>query len=611
MIHEILQFVEYLEKNNREIFSENLELKEGFYAFVEPQNDGLVIKENNVLKVDDKSEKNNLYNAFLERYINSEMLNAMKSFNSGPKVFIAIGSPFGIALTGKAYKANARIKLENAAGAYFKAAEKYIDPKNEQHVNWYKQFRLFVETKMFDFLESNEEFNKVKDAYLFCFFHKEPSIDDFKEIHTRFLSEKLYNKDKYNVKSSDGKIYGISDSLSGFNDSKVFLKHQTAPVELNYRVNGNEALKLYKFFRLQQKNKILPNPMPIFVDENELTGEAVNFYKTDTKKGHKEIIEHLYNQRKEDLQNYYLIYFHNGQKGSRIIDLDFVPVFHYKMDDIPSIKPLFKMTSKNDGELLKEYKIENRFDFQTRVLNVIINKQLIQETKNGLWIKYFDELDVKPEYGATETIVNLFYKYRKSFYDYIYKSKQEAITNTMFHDIMFNTVIDDIQHDKEHNKTYSIKNKLNIWFSLYNYFNHNKNKENMASKITELLEKCRKVANNDGEHLTDDPKEFTFMAGQIIYFLLDKSESANKTHAVLEPFLQKTRVDQLRIAIKNTINAYKHAIDFGKGRFEKLAKEVLTFDEDINLKDFQPFLLAGYFAESVIYEKKKDELNDE
>ncbi|MFW6224696.1 MAG: hypothetical protein ACOC4B_00340, partial [Bacteroidota bacterium] len=393
--------------------------------------------------------------------------------------------------------------------------------------------------------------------------------------------------------------------LSGFNDSKVFLKHQTAPVELNYRVNENEALKLHKFFRLQQKNKILPNPMPIFVDEKELTEEAVKFYKQDTKKGHKEIIEHLLEDRKDDLHNYYLIYFHNGQKGSRIVDLDFVPVFHYKMDNMPIIMPLFRMTSKKDGELLKEYKVENRFDFQNRILNIIFNKQLIQETTNGLWIKYFDDLDVKPEYGATDTIVNLFYKYRKSIYDYIYKSRQDSITNNMFQDIMSNSVIDDIIHDEEKNKTFSIKNKLNIWFSLFNFFNYNKNEENMASKVPELLEKCRKVANNDGEHLSDDPKEFAFMAGQIIYFLLDKSESANKTHALLEPFLQKTKVNQLQIAIKNTINAYKHALDFGKGRFERLSKEVLAFEDDINLKDLQPFLLAGYFAEPIIYEKNK------
>lgn len=606
MIHEITQFIDYLEKDNQEVFSENLQLKEGIYVFAEPEGEELVIKEDNILHVSDDNEKDELYNEFLERYLNSEMLNAMKSFNSGPKVFIAIGSPFGIALSGKAYKSNARIRLQNAADAYFKAAYRYLDEDNENQLKWYNQFKEFVKTKMFDYLDENkEEFQKVKDAFLFCFFHKEPSVQDFKNIHERFLSDKLFNKDKYNIKTSNGELFGISDNLSGFNEGKVFLKHQTAPVELNFRVNGEVAMKLYKFFRLQQKNKILPNPMPIFVDENELTDKAVKFYKQDTKKGHKEIVEHLLEYKKSDLHNYYLIFFHNNQKGSRIIDLDFVPVFRYKTDDMPPICAIFKVSGKKNEEFQEDKKIQNIFDFQNRVLNVIFNHQLLQETKNGLWIKYFDDLEVKPEYGATDTIINLFYKYRKSIYDYVYKSRIQAISGRAFHDIMRNSVLDDIRHDEEHNKNYSIKTKLNIWFSLFNYFNNHKTSENMASKIPELLEKCRKVANHNEMHLSDDPKEFVFAAGQLVFYLLDQSESANKTHALLEPFLQKSNINSLKLAISNSFNTYKHAIDFGKGRFERLSKEVLGYESEINLKEFLPFFLAGYFAEPVIYEKKE------
>ena len=376
----------------------------------------------------------------------------------------------------------------------------------------------------------------------------------------------------------------------------MFLLHQTAPLDINYRVTGLIAMKLHKFFRLQQKNKVLPNPLPLFVDRDELTKEAISIYKSDRKKGHKEIIEDLINKG-ENLQNYYLFYFQNNLKGSRIIDLDFVPVFRYKVDDIKLHEPF-----SVGGKLLNQ-QINNIFDFQNNIVNKIFNNQLIQETINGLWIKYFDDLEVKPEYGATDSIVNLFYKYRKAFYDYIYKSKRQAITSMMFHDIMQNSILDDVRHDKEYNKGYRIKEKLNIWFSLYNYFNNNKNNVHMASKIPELLEKCRKVANDNNEHLSDDPKEFAFAAGQIIYFLLNKSEAGNKTHALLEPFLQKTKAEHLQNAISNTIGVYKHAIDFGKGRFERLSKEVLAYETDVNIKDLQRFILAGYFAQPVIYEK--------
>jgi CRISPR-associated protein Csh1 len=50
---------------------------------------------------------------------------------------------------------------------------------------------------------------------------------------------------------------------------------------------------------------------------------------------------------------------------------------------------------------------------------------------------------------------------------------------------------------------------------------------------------------------------------------------------------------------------YKHEIDISKGRFEKLASEVLAYESDINMKDYLRYFLAGCFAQSVIYEKKE------
>ncbi len=615
MLHEISQFVNYLENNSPDVFAENLRLKEGLYVFLEKVNNELVIKEENTLKVDNETEKNSLYDAFLDRVSSTEMINAMKSFNSGPKVYIAIGTPFGISFSGKGLKLGKEKRLF-AADAYFKAASNYIDKENQKYLDWFNEFQLFVKNRMFEYLESKEEYQKVKDNYMFYFFLKEPLKDDFINVYNKYLSERIFNDNSYNIPRTkkdtipNENTFGIPDCLSGFNSKKPFLEHKTAPSEVNHRINLQTAFKLQKFFDLQQKNKILPNPMPIFVDVAELTRKAIKFYKEDTRKGHKEIIDDLLKE-KENLQNYYLIYFQNGLKGSRIIDVDFVPVFRYKTDDMLEIKVLFKVKSKDKGELLHNYKINNVFEFQEKIADKIFNKQLIKMTEKGLWLKYFDDLDVKPEYGATEIIVNLLYKYRKAFYDYIYKSKEQAITSKVFYDIMSNSILDDIRHDeyntnkKYHTKEFLIKEKLNIWFSLYNYFNHNKNSENMASKIPELIERCKKIANNDNEHLSDDPKEFAFAAGQIIYFLLDKSEAGNKTHALLEPFLQKTQAMHLQNAIGNTIGVYKHAIDFGKGRFERLSKEVLAYETDVNIKDLQRFILAGYFAEPVIYEKTK------
>ena len=305
MIHEIAQFVDYLEENSPDVFRENLKLKEGLYVFLEKEGDDLVIKDENVLRVKKDTEKNELYEKILELRVNTEMLNAMKSFNSGPKIYIEIGSPFAISISYKAILEKGINKRLAAAKAYFKAAEKYMND-NDKQKKWKDELEIFVINKMFDIIEKKDLFSDLKKTDTIYFFLKEPTLSDYIENHKRFLSEKLFNKDKFNVKSEVGEIFGISDNLSGFNDKKEFLKHQTASIDLNYRVSGKDALKLYKFFRLQQKNKVLPNPMPVFVDKDELTEEVIKFYKEDTKRGHKEIIEHLL-EKNENLQNYYLI----------------------------------------------------------------------------------------------------------------------------------------------------------------------------------------------------------------------------------------------------------------------------------------------------------------
>jgi CRISPR-associated protein Csh1 len=114
------------------------------------------------------------------------------------------------------------------------------------------------------------------------------------------------------------------------------------------------------------------------------------------------------------------------------------------------------------------------------------------------------------------------------------------------------------------------------------------------------------VANDDNVLLDDqNVGEFLFAAGQIIYFLLSKSKTSNPTHALLEPFLQKSSAPQLQNAIANAVNAYKHEISFYKDRFERLASQVLAFDTNENLKNYQRYLLAGYFAPSIIYKSNK------
>jgi CRISPR-associated protein Csh1 len=180
----------------------------------------------------------------------------------------------------------------------------------------------------------------------------------------------------------------------------------------------------------------------------------------------------------------------------------------------------------------------------------------------------------------------------------------------MFEDMMSQSILSNIRKDEVKTIRFSwnnqIKHKLNIWFSLYNLFN--KNKENMESKLEELIIKSKEVAK--GEAHINSCEEFAFAAGQIVSFLIDRSVATNKTYSLLEPYLQKVKSGQLQDAIAQSIAVYKHDVSTYKGAFHALASNVLTYDSAIDMKPLLKFFLAGCFADCVIYSKKNSNINE-
>jgi CRISPR-associated protein Csh1 len=606
MIKEIVQFTKALPKGT---FSRNLQLKEGLYIFLDVQEEGgkavlkNVDKEGNLVKEDyavftKNSEMNPFFEECLQIQSNSIPVSHAKIFNPNKKIYGASCSPFVVAFTKKNFtKYDKALLTKELSDQYFKKASVYV---KEKYKKTFQLFRDYLPENIYKLLNSLQEFHEAKDNYSVNLYLKSITLSDYIEVHSHYLKDNVFNKEDYNA-FVEKETFGISDSLSGFNEKKRFLKHQTSLSKFNYRIKGNDALYLWKFFKLQQ-NKQIPNPCPVFVNSEELNKATVRLHQDGMALSHAQLIIELLKNPKEELSNFYLIYFQGGLKGSKIIDIDFVPLFKYSVDYL-KLQEFFSIGGKIEAK-----KIINVFQLQDEVFNTIFNGKLCP--KEG-WIRYFDDIEPDLKYHFTYAICNLMLQYRKSIYDYIYKSSHESITCSMFDKMMMVSILEDIRIDdyknEKHSRGYPIREKLNLWFSLYNYFNQNQNRENMASKIPELLGKMKKVANSENCSFSEDPAEFAFGAGQLVYFLLTKSAASNKSYAMLEPFLQKTTVLQLQNAIGNSIAIYKHKIDISKGRFEKLASEVLAFESDINMKDYHRYFLAGCFAQSVIFEKKKSE----
>ncbi len=624
MIQEIVNFMKYLRESSPKIFEEGLEPSKGLHILVELDENG------NAKKFPGEKGKDWDYydggdlSEFLENIVQFEQQTLRigtrmnKVFDKKKQIFSC--SPFAISfkkqsllnpkLKGKGFE-----KITNLLDFYFsKGIVESLDSKEARLKKLVEMFKNFLKQDLRNVSEI-EEFNNMKKDFFINIYLKLP-LDKYTKVHDNYLKRNLFNKNDYNTdKEITDKTYGLSGFFNGLNSKKPFLQHKTATMYrgIPVRIKAEDTIYLNDFDILLRR-KIFPNPLLIFIDEREFetSDQIIKMFRQNTKLPYGEIIKKLFDENENLLlENYYLLFFGYENKKIVLKDFDFVSRFRYHLKDLegryPRVKNLFGIKKKDTNELISDREIKNIFQFEWGIVRTIFNNSLVRIDKNNIYsVKYFEDIDPKYVSGG-DLVYLLILKYRKAFYDYIYKSKEEAINCQMWDEILWNSILADIKHDRNFDKGYVIKEKLNIWFSFYNYFANNIGRISMSSKIPELLEKMREIVNDSAEEKHfNSVDEFMFGAGQLIYYLLQQSRAAERSHALLEPFIQKVKADQLQDSIARLINTYKHELSFGQGRFERLAAEVLAFDTKENLKKYQRFLLAGYFSTPVIFEKKEN-----
>ncbi len=444
-------------------------------------------------------------------------------------------------------------------------------------------------------LESQLLFVKPLDNSDYVLFYLDKSLENYKAVHQKYLADKLFNTEKYNTKpDEEGRIFGTSNFMNGFNSNMPFLTHQTASFEITGRISDEEAKLLFDFQQILPR-KILPNPLPIFIYKEELQNDLISLFRdSGNKLGYKELIEGLWENYNADFANYYLLNWQNSKDGLLFQDFDFVSKFEYECDT--QIENLFEIHEKGGKSLAYYPKIKNVFELEQSIFKPLLQSKYLR-------LDYFSELK-KEDYEGLGNTFQSYSKYRKAVYDFVYKSKRQGIDEHIFSDMVFSHIKDDLKQ----NNGYSIKEKLNIWFSLYENFqkNNQKNVVTMASKLKNYQEFVAQLSMGkiDVDNATD--KEFAFAAGQVIDYLLGKSQAQDKSYQLLEPYLQQAKCQEFKRAIANDIARYKHAINDGETRFKSVCDFVLTYDTTTNMKELMPEILAGAFSKCQFFHKDED-----
>jgi len=425
----------------------------------------------------------------------------------------------------------------------------------------------------------------LEDSDYILFYLDQP-IYTYRQVHEKYLDNNLFTVAKYSTEpDKNGMIYGSSNFMNGLNGNMPFLMHQTAPFDISGRISNMDAKLLYELQNVFP-NKTLPNPLPVFIYKEELQQKVIGIFKeSEFKFGYKEIIQKLVESYDDDISNYYLLFWQNTKDGLVFKDFDFVTKFEYKISEPIAILNLFEIKEKGEKEPKHYAPIQTIFEFEQQIFNPLIQNKYHR-------VDYFGDLN-KEAYEKLDLTFISYCKYRKSVYDFVYKSQRHTIEGHAFNEMVFSSIKDEIKN----NNAYGVKNKLNIWYSLYKYFNTN-NKINMVNKLKEYQAFVAAIITD--ESLTDITDEkFAFAAGQVIDYILSKSKSADNSYNLLEPYLQQSKCEEFKRSIANDFSRYKHE-NFSKN-FEKVAAFVLCYETSANLKHLLPQILSGAFSKNQLF----------
>ena len=590
MIEEINNFIEKISESYPELYKTCSNRMNAIYILLKADGsiqEAYVGKNNN-----GKKDDNNILEKCREFDFYSESIDANKYIDSDKK--ISSCSPFAMIFS--SYNATKKVQriydeIKNRFDDYFKEAKKYCENEDlDEQIDVIKKYcnnnligflsdnKILDDTKFFKEEITTENGIEFKTGYSFRIY-LDMDVEHYKKCYSEYLRNYIFVKDEYNSRMEDGTIYGVPSFFTTYNDKKQYLVHNSAPFEHNLKVNYKKAINLLYFSKLV-KFKSLPNPLPIFIFNEELNLKVVKLFNEDKVESYSKIISNIFENHQQDLGNYYLL----NYTSNKINDFDFVNLFRYNINPPIELKDLFYSN--------KTIHIDNIFSFERNIFNIIFN---LKEDDN---LNYFGDLKLKDSVVQINLI-----KYRKAIYDYIYKSKEQSIKQDLFGNLISSLILNDLRKDEyknnKHTRNLPIINKLNIWFNLYEYF-LNQNIIKMPELISNLQKENKSISESENNHFKND-EEFAFASGQVIYYLLSQSESSNRTHALLEPFLQKTDVGLFKDSIIRQFNKYKHNIRFKQSKFEKLMSEVLSYKLDKSLSDLMPFILAGYFSKNEIY----------
>ena len=394
------------------------------------------------------------------------------------------------------------------------------------------------------------------------------------EEKLKIVFEEVYLKNKiFNAKTEKGEsncpICGEKSLLSfpvNFNneaEGKYFIFHNDRKKKYNIFICAKCAFHLNNFYiNILSKIKIFP----LFIDKKE-NDRTIELFKKEgdnlEKLSFRKIMENIYKKTSSDVLDFYLVIY-NG--NANLINIDYITGYriYFNGESIFNIEDILNRT-------FFDYKLKNNY-FSDKI-----------DTKNK-------ELDL------------LIYKYREKIFNFVYRANYNALNLCEINDIFVNKLRIDLRklHDKEEKDKVNFNSLFENFYELNKIFGGN------------FMGSVEEVKSKDSIESIED---LSFYLGQAVYYLLSKSRTENKTHALVEPFINITSFKILAKKFEDLFNAYKHALPFAwqnqNSWFSKIWEKLIEHKENPFTDELKMYFYAGYFDPENVFFKSENRNNEE
>ena len=567
-------FKKIYEEKGDKIIIDNYVLSEGSYILVDDKGDIEKILEVNKEDVD---RNDSMYYNFAEMDYLSRLPDMNMPVDS--KKVIHSNNCFSFFI--KKPNINPKKLTDEIIDNYYKnilyPEKKYDGKKKEMYLNIEKKHgktddkiieknKNWIKSRIYKIIE--EENIKNDKNYLKIFFKAD--MEQYKIESEKYIIPNIYNDVKYNIKIGN-EVLGLPNDNMGLNSKKPYLEHRTRKNKLPYLISEEEVILQKKFFDYLM---------------NYASQGRTNIYISDSN------IECLAND--ESPNDEFSGYFLKIQKGKEveIQDFDEIILYEKKIKNL-NIENVLSIKYEGKQQNLNNYgPLENWKDLRSVINEVYFSKYLT----NNYFTKPKDMKVYDPE------IERNILRYRKAFFDWLYKGNEKVIKQ-VFPQVSMNLIENSICNGY----ILRAKEQFNLRESIIKYFG---GVENMGDILKNLSDKLREKISSNPRGEIDKDEEYYFAVGQLVSYLISKNKSNKKMHSLINPILNCSTDEKLKDELRKLFTKYNYDIWKKDKRFNNLYGMVIGYvpEKDGIIKDI---LIGGYLYSNLLYEKDKEEVKED